>query len=117
MYTISKQFEFSASHQLMDLPFGHPCAQIHGHNYKVVVELRTATLDYTGFVKDYRALSPIKDWLDMHLDHAHLNDVLPFNPTSENMAKYLYEKFKVEFPELCAVTISETDKTSARYEP
>lgn len=116
MYKISKQFSFSASHILEGLPAEHPCSRLHGHNYVVTVHLRAEQLNSVGFVKDYRALSFVKDYIDNTLDHRHLNDIVPFNPTAELIAKYLYDVFKKDIPELYAVEVSETPKTSALYE-
>lgn len=116
MFTIRKEFSFSASHQLMGLPKEHPCSRLHGHNYVVTVELRSATLKEVGFIKDYRELDFIKKYLDSYLDHQHLNDVFSHNPTAELMAKTLFRVFKETCPELFAVEVSETPKTSARYE-
>lgn len=117
MYTIRKEFHFSASHILRGLPEDHPCSRLHGHNYIVTVELMALNLDSVGFVTDYRALEPMKKWLDDHFDHKHLNDEMPLNPTAERMAKFLYELWIDQFPQLYAVEIRETPKTSARYEP
>jgi 6-pyruvoyltetrahydropterin/6-carboxytetrahydropterin synthase len=116
MYKISKQFSFSASHILEGLPQEHPCSRLHGHNYVVTVHLRAGQLNSAGFVKDYRELDGVKKYIDSTLDHRHLNDVLPFNPTAENMAKYLYDVFVKDIPELYAVEVSETPKTTAIYE-
>lgn len=117
MYTISKEFMFSASHQLKGLPEGHPCSRVHGHNYTVKIELKSKTLDERGFVLDYGELRPIKDWIDSNLDHRHLNDVMGvLNPTAENIATFIYYTFKRDFPLLFAVEVSETPKTNARYE-
>lgn len=115
MYIIRKEFSFSASHCLEHLPADHPCSNLHGHNYVVTVELRSRDVDYIGFVTDYRALEPIKKYIDSVLDHRHLNDVIGFNPTAENLAYYLYMRFIEMFPTLYAVEISETPKTVAIY--
>jgi 6-pyruvoyltetrahydropterin/6-carboxytetrahydropterin synthase len=117
MYKITKEFAFCASHQLDCLPETHPCSRVHGHNYVIRVELKSETLNDVGFVVDYRALDDIKQFIDDTLDHRHLNDALPFNPTAENMAKELYEYFHYSHPEVSAVEVSETPKTNARYEP
>lgn len=117
MYKISKQFHFSASHALLGLPDTHPCSRLHGHNYVVTVHLRAKTLDKTGFVRDYNALHPIKTYIDTHLDHRHLNDIMePLNSSAENLAKMLFDIFKPDFPELYAIEVSETPKTTAIYE-
>jgi 6-pyruvoyltetrahydropterin/6-carboxytetrahydropterin synthase len=116
MFRISKQFTFSASHVLDCLEEGHPCARLHGHNYLVTIHLQSKELNEYGFVVDYHALQAVKNYLDESLDHRHLNDLLPFHPTAENIARYLYEKFRDELPEMYAVEVSETPKTNAIYE-
>lgn len=80
--------------------------------------LRAAELDATGFVRDFRELSVFKAFVDAELDHRHLNDVLGHDrTTSEVLARWLYEKFKPVWPELCAVRVSETPRTWAEYQP
>lgn len=116
MYKISKQFAFSASHILEGLPQEHPCSRLHGHNYVIIVHLKSEQLNEVGFVKDYRELDAVKQYIDEKLDHRHLNDIFPFNPTAENMAKFLYDTFKKDISELYAVEVSETPKTTAIYE-
>jgi 6-pyruvoyltetrahydropterin/6-carboxytetrahydropterin synthase len=116
MYTISKEFQFSASHQLHGLKEGHPCNRIHGHNYTIKVFLRAEELNRDGFVQDYNDLKPISDWVDNVLDHRNLNDVFDFQTSVENMSKYIFELFKPQFPLIVAVEMSETSKTSCRYE-
>jgi len=116
MFTIRKEFAFSASHVLANLPEDHPCSRVHGHNYIVTVELKDKKLNDAGFVCDYRALEPIKKYIDETLDHRHLNEVLPGQPSAELIAKTIYWKFKPMFKQLCAVEVSETPKTKARYD-
>jgi 6-pyruvoyltetrahydropterin/6-carboxytetrahydropterin synthase len=70
-----------------------------------------------GFVKDYKDLRMVQQFIDERLDHRHLNDVLPDHPTSENLARFLYEQWKGELPELYAVEVCETPLTSCVYEP
>ncbi|MDR1631417.1 MAG: 6-carboxytetrahydropterin synthase [Dysgonamonadaceae bacterium] len=117
MYKISKQFTFSASHILDLLAKDHPCARMHGHNYLITIHLKTNELDEYGFVKDYNSLKIVEKYIEENLDHRHLNDVIPNHPTSENIAKFIYNRFKPEIPELYAVEVSETPKTSCIYEP
>ena len=116
MYKISKQFSFSASHILEGLNIQHPCSRLHGHNYTVTVHLESEELDQVGFVRDYRELDNVKKYIDDKLDHRHLNDVFDFNPTAEKLAKHFYDLFKVWIPQLKAVEVSETPKTTAIYE-
>ncbi len=118
MYKISKQFSFSAAHSLDGLPPEHPCSRIHGHNYVVTVHLRSEKLNETGFVRDYNELRIVKTYIDDRLDHRNLNDIMaPLNSSAENLAKMIFDIFKPQLPELYAVEVSETPKTSAIYEP
>lgn len=115
MYRIEKSYSFSASHQLNDLPQEHQCARLHGHNYVVTIVLESERTDTIGFVKDFGNLAPIKQWLDDEYDHRHLNDKLPFNPTSENFARHIFETWRYEFPQLAAIRVSETPTSWAEY--
>ncbi|GAA2321380.1 6-carboxytetrahydropterin synthase [Streptomyces caniferus] len=117
---ITKQFAFSASHQLDGLPEGHQCGRLHGHNYMVEVELSAQRDQLTapGFVRDYGDLARLKGWIDEQLDHRHLNDVVKEgNPSAENLAIFIYEQWYTDYPELTAVRVSETPKTWAEYRP
>lgn len=133
MFTISKRFEFSASHVLDGLPDDHPCSRLHGHNYAVEVELSCDDdmLAPIGFVFDYRSLEPVKRWLDDTLDHRHLNEVVHFNPTAEHLATWLFGRVcdLLDLPDrttaldtlgqlavhVSAVRVFETPKTCAEY--
>ena len=118
MYKISKEFSFSAAHSLFGLAENHPCSRMHGHNYVVTVHLRAKELNPQGFVRDYNELRMVKCYIDGTLDHRNLNDILaPLNSSAENIAKMIYDRFKPQLPELYAVEVSETPKTSAIYEP
>ncbi|GGA35423.1 6-carboxytetrahydropterin synthase QueD [Pelagibacterium lentulum] len=118
MFTITKQFHFSASHQLCRLPADHPCARLHGHNYIVEVELGSAELDENNFVRDYHDLAVLKRYIDDTFDHRHLNDVLGHDTvTAEWLARHFFEWCRERLPETTAVRVSETPKTWAQYRP
>ncbi len=118
MYTIHKEYHFSASHILPQLPADHPCARMHGHNYVVEVELQSAELNQYGFVRDYRELDELKQYIDSTIDHRHLNDVLgDDNVTAENLAKFLYDWCISRWSEVTAVRVRETPKSCAEYRP
>lgn len=118
MYKICKEYHFSASHQLFQLPEDHPCARLHGHNYVVEVELQSATLNAVGFVRDYRELDALKAYIDEKFDHRHLNDVLGDDAvTAEQLARHFYEWCKARWPEVTAVRVKETPKSTAEYRP
>lgn len=121
--TISKHFDFSASHRLDGLPETHPCSRWHGHNYDITITL-TGKTDDVGFVLDYRALDFVKDYIKRVLDHRTLNKQLPnINPTAENIGlhfldmviEHLREHHDDVVQRLTDVTVgvSETPKTWA----
>lgn len=90
--SISKDFSFSASHVLGGLPTGHKCARLHGHSYRVRAKV-SGRLDDAGMVIDYGQLDWLLDLLNDNLDHRHLNDVLDRNPTAENLAEWILDRY------------------------
>lgn len=126
MFTIKKQFEFSASHRLEHLinpawPEDdyrqHQCSRDHGHNYIVEVELQADTLDSRGFVVDYGELRLLKEYIDTQFDHRKLGEVVEFYTTAENLARHFFRFCKDLWPQTVAVRVSETPKTWAEYRP
>jgi 6-pyruvoyltetrahydropterin/6-carboxytetrahydropterin synthase len=117
MYTVRKQFSFSASHQL-HLPYDSPCNRLHGHNYLVELCLASHGTNDLGMVVDYNDMKPFGEYIDTHLDHHHLNEVLPgVHTTAENLAKHLYEVAWSYWHDVqITVRVSETPKTWATYE-
>lgn len=116
--TISKEFHFSASHQLTHLDaivLAHPCARLHGHNYVVVLTLFGAVDPRTGFVVDYNELRAFGAMIDDTFDHRHLNDVLGSSEatTAENMAQHFLQVAVTMFGlVVSSCTVKETPKTS-----
>jgi len=116
LYTIAKQFTFEASHVLSQLPQGHQCSRLHGHSYRVEIILQSPTLDGRGFVLDYGDLSDFRYLISSQLDHRHLNDVLKdIPPTAENIARWLYDQAKKQYPQMIAIRVYETINTWAEY--
>lgn len=84
------------------------------------MELSGEALDDRGFVVDFNDLKPLQEFLADNLDHRHLNEVLPVQPSAENIARFIFEWCADEFDEriagaVSAVVVSETPKTTAEY--
>ena len=85
MYYITKKIEISAAHRL-SLSYESKCTSIHGHNWLVTVYCRSKELNADGMVTDF---TDVKRRIEEKLDHKVLNDVLTFNPTAENIARWI----------------------------
>ncbi|MGF1338761.1 MULTISPECIES: 6-carboxytetrahydropterin synthase [unclassified Streptomyces] len=93
---------------------------MHGHDCIVVLELSAEDEDRTdsGFVRDFCELSVFKAWVDAALDHRHLNEAIAgLPPSAENLARWIFDTWAGQFPELGAVKASETPKTWAVHRP
>lgn len=118
MYTITKEFAFEAAHRLEGLAPDHQCSKVHGHSYRVEVELVSLRLDQHGMVVDYNELSGFADWLKKEFDHKYLNEVVllvDVNPTAENLAEFFFRHAVTLWPQVAAVRVRETAKTCAEY--
>jgi 6-pyruvoyltetrahydropterin/6-carboxytetrahydropterin synthase len=123
MYEVTVEDSFAAGHYLRH--YKGKCENPHGHNYKVRVTLAGEVLDKAGLLVDFKDLRDVMKQVIERLDHQMINDLEPFttlNPSAENLAKYFYDetnsKLKRETNGLVrvkAVTIYETDETTARY--
>ena len=107
MYYVSKKFEIAASHRLTTEP-PTKCSRLHGHNYRVEIFCRSEELDANGMVTDFGL---IKARVFDVLDHRDLNEVLPFNPTSENIARWICG----QVPGCYKVSVQETSGNTAVY--
>lgn len=107
MYRVTKRIEISASHRL-DLDYPSKCTNIHGHNWIITVTCQAETLNSNGMVEDFTA---IKEIVRSRLDHANLNDVVPFNPTAENIARWICE----QIPTCVQVDVQESEGNVASY--
>ena len=108
MYYISKKLVISASHHL-ELSYPSKCSQLHGHNWTITVYCKARELNKDGMVVDFKL---IKERVTDRLDHRNLNEVLPFNPTAENLARWICE----QIPHCYKVTVRETPDNTATYE-
>ena len=103
------EFRFEAAHRLPRVPAGHKCARLHGHSFRVEVTVAGPVREETGWLIDYGALDELWTPLGEVLDHHYLNDVPGLeNPTSELLARWIWERLRPRLPELSAVTVHET---------
>ncbi len=108
MYYITKRLEVAACHRL-SLPYPSKCAKTHGHNWVITIHCKTKELNADGMVTDFTA---VKERIHSQLDHADLNNVLPFNPTAENIARWVCE----QTPLCYRVEVQESEGNLAVYE-
>jgi len=111
-----KEFTFEAAHRLPGLPDSHKCARLHGHSYRVRLHVSGAVEQESGWVIDFAEIAAaFGPFLDM-LDHRYLNEVEGLeNPTSENLAIWIWERVKAVVPGLSAVTVRETCTSGCIY--
>ena len=113
---IWRTFSFDAAHYLPKVPEGHKCGGMHGHTYTVEVRLQGEVDPVTGWVRDFGDLKEAFKPLDVLLDHHVLNDVPGLdNPTSELLAKWLWDRLLVSLPELVSISVSETANSGVVY--
>jgi len=108
MYYVEKSLEISAAHHLT-LSHGSKCEEQHGHNWHITVYCKSAELDADGMVTDF---TEIKRIVKSRLDHKDLNNVLPFNPSAENIARWITDTV----PNCYKARVQESTGNVATYE-
>ncbi len=108
MYYIEKTFEVSASHHL-NLSYESKCTRVHGHNWIITVYCKAEELNADGMVVDF---SHLKQLVHGRLDHSDLNEILPFNPTAENISKWIVD----QIPQCYKAKVQESENNIAIYE-
>lgn len=108
MYYIKKKFEVSAAHRL-NLSYESKCTKLHGHNWVITVECRARELNENGMVTDF---SHVKETVMARLDHQIINDVIPGNPTAENIARWIVDNVENCF----RAEVQESEGNIAIYE-
>ena len=108
MYYISKRMEIAGAHNLT-LNYESKCQNLHGHNWIVIVYCKSKELDENGMIVDFKH---IKTAVMEKLDHQYINDVVDFNPTAENMARWICE----QIPNCYKVSVQESEGNIAIYE-
>ena len=111
-----KEYRFEAAHRLPNVPGGHKCSRVHGHSYKVEVEVRGPIDPHTGWLIDFGVIDDAWAELFARFDHHYLNDVPGLeNSTCEHIAIYIYEALRPKIAPLSAVTVWETYDSKCTY--
>ena len=113
---IFKEFSFEAAHRLPNVPAGHKCGRLHGHSFHVTLYVSGPLGDNSGWIMDFadikKAFSPVYD----RLDHYYLNDIEGLeNPTSENIARWIWRELNPSLPQLSRIMIRETCTSGCIY--
>jgi len=116
MYELKQHFQIESARFLPHLPSSHPCSKMHGHSFKIILTLVGPLDPQIGWVMDYHEITKTMNPLLQQLDHKILNEVPGLeNPTSELLAKWVFDNAKTQLKILKCVTIMETPSTECRY--
>ena len=111
-----KDFSFEAAHRLPNVPAGHKCARLHGHSFLVRVTVDGPVGERTGWVMDFADLKVAFAPLHDRLDHRYLNEVPGLeNPTSEQLAQWIWQALKPGLPQLHRIVVHETCTAGCVY--
>ena len=108
MYYVTKRMEIAGCHHL-NLSYESKCENLHGHNWIVTVFFKAENLNSDGMVIDFKH---VKNKIHGFLDHGNFNELLPFNPTAENIAKWIVE----QIPMCYKAIVQESEGNTAIYE-
>ena len=118
-YTLLVRSSFAAAHRLRG--YEGNCERLHGHNWRVEASVEADRLDSRGIALDFRVMKRALNEILARLDHGYLNDLPPFteeNPSSENLARHIYEEMERRIPEparVCRVVVWESEEARAEY--
>jgi 6-pyruvoyltetrahydropterin/6-carboxytetrahydropterin synthase len=113
---IFKEFTFEAAHRLPNVPEGHKCARLHGHSFQASVHVRGPVGEQTGWVMDFADIKAAFKPLEDRLDHHYLNEIEGLeNPTSEVLARWIWDRLLPGLPGLSQIVIRETCTSGCVY--
>lgn len=115
---ITKEFTFEAAHHLPSVGPDHKCSRTHGHLFRVEITVAGPVDPVMGWVMDFGDLARAAREVVAGLDHRFLNDLPGLaNPTSENLARYLFDRLSAKVPGVAAITIHESPSSRCTYRP
>lgn len=113
---IYKTFRIEAAHKLPNVPPGHKCGRLHGHSFEISVHVDGPVGEQTGWVQDFADIKQAFAPIDAQLDHNYLNDIEGLeNPTSENLAIWVWQRLKPALANLSQVAVKETCTAGCVY--
>ncbi len=113
---IFRRITFEAAHRLPNLPDGHKCKRLHGHTFTVEIHVSGPVVEGIGWVMDFADLKRAFDPLHEQLDHRYLNEIEGLeNPTSENIAFWIWARLRPAVPNLTSVVVCETCTSGCVY--
>jgi 6-pyruvoyltetrahydropterin/6-carboxytetrahydropterin synthase len=113
---IFKEFSIEAAHWLPHVPEGHKCRRLHGHSFQVQVHVTGPVDEHLGWVMDFAEIKAAFQAIEDQLDHRCLNDVEGLeNPTSENLARWIWNRLRAELPALSRIVVRETCTSGCVY--
>jgi 6-pyruvoyltetrahydropterin/6-carboxytetrahydropterin synthase len=113
---IFKEFTFEAAHRLPNLPESHKCHRLHGHSFRVRVSVEGPVDEHLGWVQDFADLKQAFQPLYDQLDHNYLNEIEGLeNPTSENLARWIWRRLRPRLDGLSQVVVQETCTSGCVY--
>ena len=113
---IFRVFTIEAAHHLPNVPQGHKCARLHGHSFRIELHIEGPVDAHTGWVMDFADVKAAFQSVYDRLDHHYLNEIPGLeNPTSEVLAKWIWDHMKPKLPSLAQVTLFETCDARCEY--
>ena len=113
---LTKSFHFEAAHDLPTFPSGHKCRRLHGHSFCFDVIVEGEVDPELGYLIDYGDLKTAADPIVRQLDHFYLNKIAGLeNPTSENLARWIWDRLKPALPLLASIVVHETCTSTCEY--
>jgi 6-pyruvoyltetrahydropterin/6-carboxytetrahydropterin synthase len=113
---IFKEFSIEAAHRLPNVASDHKCYRLHGHSFKITIHVNGRVDEGRGWVLDFADIAAAFKPLYQRLDHFYLNEVDGLeNPTSENLARWIWQRLEPNLPGLAQVVVRETCTAGCVY--
>jgi 6-pyruvoyltetrahydropterin/6-carboxytetrahydropterin synthase len=113
---IFKEFTFEAAHRLPNVASDHKCSRLHGHSYRVELFVEGPVDPRLGWILDFADIKQAFEPLHHQLDHHYLNEIEGLsNPTSENLARWIWDRLRPSLPGLSKIVVRETCTSGCIY--